>query len=54
MEAFDAHYHLYADDTQIYIQVTNTPNSRIIIAAILSDIKIWMQERRKAKQKLSY
>lgn len=46
MAAHDVSYHLYADDTQIYMPVTDIDSSQLKITAILSDIKLWMHERK--------
>ena len=39
-------FHLYADDTQIYIPVSNINNTKNDVTALLSDIKIWMNKRK--------
>lgn len=48
-EIMDAHrlkYHLYADDTQIYMPVTNENSTKTKINLVLNDIKIWMHQRK--------
>ena len=42
----DLNYHLYADDTQIYMPVTNLNSCKTKINLVLSDIKIWMHSRK--------
>ena len=46
MEAHGLNYHLYADDTQIYMPVINISSSKTIINSILKDIKVWMHQRK--------
>ena len=46
MEAHGVKFHLYADDTQIYMPITNIDSSKEKIDLILNDIKIWMHDRK--------
>ena len=46
METHGVKYQLYADDTQIYIPVSNIDSSKEKIKLILNDIKIWMHNRK--------
>lgn len=39
-------FHLYADDTQIYLPIKNIPASKDKLSSLLSDIRIWMHERK--------
>ena len=39
-------FHLYADDTQIYIPIKDISRTHERIVLLLSDIKIWMRERK--------
>ena len=46
---FEAHgvsYHFYADDSQIYMPITNITSTQSKINTIMSDIKLWMLERK--------
>ena len=46
MAAHEVNYHLYADDTQIYMPITDIAADKIKISNIMSDIKLWMHERK--------
>ena len=46
LEAHDVSYHFYADDTQIYIEVSDILDVEEIILSLLHDIKIWMLRRK--------
>lgn len=39
-------FHLYADDSQIYLPINSIPDAKEKVAALLSDIKIWMLRRK--------
>ena len=39
-------YHLYADDTQIYMPISDTLTTKEKVTSIMSDIKLWMHERK--------
>ena len=46
---FEAHgvsYHFYADDSQIYMPVSNIASTQAKVNDIMSDIKLWMLERK--------
>jgi hypothetical protein len=45
----DAHnigYHMYSDDTQLYLRLTNVERSKCDLSSLLSDIKLWMTQRK--------
>lgn len=46
MKAHGVSYHIYADDTQIYIPITDILTVNENITSLLTDIKIWMHERK--------
>jgi hypothetical protein len=46
LEAHGINYHLYADDSQFYIPISNLDLSREKIASVLSDIRLCMHERK--------
>ena len=39
-------FHLYADESQIYLPIRNIPDAKEKISALLSDIKVWMIKRK--------
>lgn len=46
ISSHNINFHLYADDTQIYLPINNIPNAKEKLTALLSDIKIWMLKRK--------
>lgn len=46
MQAHGVEYHIYADDTQIYMPVTDLTLCKNKLDTILTDIKLWMHERK--------
>ena len=45
-EAHGVNYHFYADDSQIYMPITNIASTKTKLTNIMSDIKLWMHERK--------
>ena len=39
-------FHLYADDTQIYLPIKNIPEPKAKLSSLLSNINIWMNSRK--------
>jgi len=46
LELYGVSYHFYADDSQIYVQVTNVAHVKERFSSLLSDIKLWMARRK--------
>ena len=46
MLAHNVSFHLYADDTQIYLPVPNLPESKAKLQSLLNDIRLWMNMRK--------
>jgi hypothetical protein len=46
IEAHDIGYHMYSDDTQPYLRLTNVERSKCDLSSLLSDIKLWMIQRK--------
>ena len=46
LEAHGVSYHFYADDTQIYIEISDVLDAKEMILSLLHDIKIWMLRRK--------
>ena len=39
-------YHIFADDTQLYIKVEDIDEAKHRLSSLLSDLKIWMARRK--------
>ena len=46
LEAHGVCYHFYADDTHIYIEISNVVDVKEKISSLLHDIKVWMVRRK--------
>ena len=46
MAAHQVRYHLYADDTQIYMPISDSSACKSKLTSIMADIKLWMHERK--------
>ena len=46
LEALGVSYHLFADDTRLYIKVENIDEAKHRLSSLLSDWKIWMARRK--------
>ena len=46
LDAHSVQYHFYADDTQIYIEISDVADIKEKIVALLHDIKVWMLLRK--------
>ena len=45
-QSHNVDYHFYADDTQIYLKITNIEDAKRKIDLLILDIKIWMTRRK--------
>ena len=46
LEAHGVTYHFYADDTQIYVKITNIADTKRKIELLTSDVRTWMKTRK--------
>ena len=46
LKAHGVSFHFYADDTQIYLPISDIPASKAKLIALANDIKIWMIKRK--------
>jgi len=46
LDAHGVKYHFYADDTQIYMPISNITSAQSKVTNIMNDIKLWMHERK--------
>ena len=46
LEAHGVSYHFYADDTQVYIEISNLTDAKDKILNLMHDIKVWMLKRK--------
>ena len=46
LTAHGVEFHFYADDTQIYIRITNIAETKAKIVSLMSDIKTWMGRKK--------
>ena len=46
LHAHGVPHHFYADDTQVYVKITNAADTKRKMELLMSDIKIWMQKRK--------
>ena len=46
LDAHGVQYHFFADDTQIYIEISDVADTKEKIVSLLHDVKVWMLERK--------
>jgi hypothetical protein len=46
IESHNIDYHMYSDDTQLYLRLNNIEHGKSDLSSLLSDIKLWMTQRK--------